>query len=53
LDLDDSEGQAMRVAGLVSPIVAERLAETLPVETGDGPGADADDASATTDGERS
>ncbi|QKG91951.1 metal-dependent transcriptional regulator [Halorubrum salinarum] len=53
LDLDDSEGQAMRVAGLVSPIVAERLAETLPVETGDGTGTDADDASATTDDERS
>ena len=29
LDLDTDEPEAMRMAGLVSPIVAERLAETL------------------------
>lgn len=30
LDLDDYEGEAMQVAGVVSPFVAERLAATLP-----------------------
>jgi DtxR family Mn-dependent transcriptional regulator len=29
LDLDDYESEAMRMAGLVSPLVADRLAETL------------------------
>lgn len=49
LDLDDYEAQAMGLAGLVSPTVAERLAETLPVDTGAAPGVDADDAPATPD----
>ena len=35
LDLDDYEAEAMGLAGLVSPTVAERLAATLPVETDD------------------
>ncbi|QLH83063.1 metal-dependent transcriptional regulator [Halosimplex pelagicum] len=30
LDLDDHETEAMELAGLVSPMVAERLAATLP-----------------------
>jgi DtxR family Mn-dependent transcriptional regulator len=30
LELDDYESEAMEVAGLVSPAVAERLADTLP-----------------------
>ncbi|MFY4812900.1 metal-dependent transcriptional regulator [Haloarcula argentinensis] len=36
LDLDDHETEAMELAGLVSPMVAERLAATLPcdAETG-------------------
>lgn len=36
LDLDDYETEAMELAGLVSPIVAKRLATTLPcdAETG-------------------
>jgi DtxR family Mn-dependent transcriptional regulator len=50
LDLDDYETQAMGLAGLVSPTVAERLAETLPVDT---PEVDADDAPATPDDESS
>jgi DtxR family Mn-dependent transcriptional regulator len=33
LELDDYEAEAMQLAGLVSPTVAERLAATLPVET--------------------
>lgn len=36
LDLDTHEREAMRMAGLVSPTVAERLAETL-VPTDEGP----------------
>lgn len=32
LDLDDYETEAMEMAGLVSPMVAERLAATLPCE---------------------
>lgn len=35
LDLDDHESEAMQVAGVVSPAVAERLAATLPAD-GDG-----------------
>jgi len=34
LDLDDHESEAMELAGLVSPVVAERLAATLPCEGG-------------------
>lgn len=34
LDLDDYETEAMELAGLVSPTVAERLAAMLPCETG-------------------
>ena len=36
LDLDTHEREAMQMAGLVSPAVAERLAETL-VPAGEGP----------------
>ena len=32
LDLDDYETEAMELAGLVSPMVAERLAATLPCD---------------------
>ncbi|EMA11412.1 iron (metal) dependent repressor, DtxR family [Haloarcula vallismortis] len=32
LDLDDHEAEAMELAGLVSPMVAERLAATLPCD---------------------
>lgn len=32
LDLDDYEAEAMEIAGIVSPDVAERLASTLPFE---------------------
>ncbi|KOX93632.1 metal-dependent transcriptional regulator [Haloarcula rubripromontorii] len=32
LDLDDHETEAMELAGLVSPMVAERLAATLPCD---------------------
>ncbi len=32
LDLDDYESEAMEMAGLVSPMVAERLAATLPCD---------------------
>ena len=42
LDLDDCEGEAMELAGLVSPTVARRLADTLPIET---------DVSSHTDGD--
>ncbi|WP_436932165.1 metal-dependent transcriptional regulator [Halosimplex halobium] len=34
LDLDDHETEAMELAGLVSPTVAERLAATLPSDPG-------------------
>lgn len=34
LDLDDHETEAMELAGLVSPVVAERLAATLPCDAG-------------------
>jgi DtxR family Mn-dependent transcriptional regulator len=34
LDLEDHETEAMEMAGLVSPDVAERLASTLPYEEG-------------------
>ncbi|GAA0663175.1 metal-dependent transcriptional regulator [Natronoarchaeum mannanilyticum] len=33
LDLDDFEAEALRVAGAISPAVADRLASTLPLET--------------------
>ncbi|KAA9399951.1 metal-dependent transcriptional regulator [Haloarcula sp. CBA1130] len=33
LDLDDHETEAMELAGLVSPMVAKRLAATLPCNT--------------------
>ncbi|ELZ38190.1 iron-dependent repressor [Halorubrum distributum JCM 10247] len=33
LELDDYEKEAMELAGLVSPTVAERLTDTLPIET--------------------
>jgi len=35
LDLDDHEAEAMRMAGLVSPPVADRLVETLIATDGD------------------
>jgi len=34
LDLDDYETEAMELAGLVSPMIAERLAATLPCDAG-------------------
>jgi DtxR family Mn-dependent transcriptional regulator len=34
LDLDDYETEAMKMAGVVSPDVAERLAFTLPLDEG-------------------
>ncbi|EMA33582.1 metal-dependent transcriptional regulator [Haloarcula japonica] len=34
LDLDDHETEAMELAGLVSPMIAERLAATLPCDAG-------------------
>jgi DtxR family Mn-dependent transcriptional regulator len=36
LELDDYEMEAMRLAGMVSPNVAQRLAATLPCEIEDG-----------------
>jgi DtxR family Mn-dependent transcriptional regulator len=33
LELDDYESEAMELAGLVSPMVAKRLAATLPCES--------------------
>lgn len=53
LDLEDHEPEAMELAGLVSPTVAERLAATLPCD-GDAGGSreDADAPSPTEDGER-
>jgi DtxR family Mn-dependent transcriptional regulator len=40
LELDDYEMEAMRLAGLVSPDVAHRLAATLPCDTDDMEGTD-------------
>jgi DtxR family Mn-dependent transcriptional regulator len=37
LELNDYEAEAMELAGLVSPTVAERLAATLPCETDSAP----------------
>jgi DtxR family Mn-dependent transcriptional regulator len=49
LELEDYEGEAMEVAGLVSPTVARRLADTLPT---DAPArSDGTDPSAATDDE--
>ncbi len=42
LDLDDHEAEAMELAGLVSPTVAERLAATLPTEVESEPQRDRD-----------
>jgi len=53
LDLEDYEGEAMELAGLVSPIVAERLADTLPTETDAPSYFDEDAPSAATDDETS
>jgi DtxR family Mn-dependent transcriptional regulator len=35
LDIDDHETEAMKMSGVVSPDVAERLASTLPFERGE------------------
>ncbi|WP_058994372.1 metal-dependent transcriptional regulator [Haloarcula sp. CBA1127] len=52
LDLDDHETEAMELAGLVSPMVAERLAATLPCDAGtEGTRGVADSNSATSDGD--
>jgi DtxR family Mn-dependent transcriptional regulator len=53
LDLEDHEAEAMNLAGLVSPTVAERLAATLPTGTDTPSQSDCDDASTVTDDETS
>lgn len=53
LELEDHEAEAMNLAGLVSPTVAERLAATLPTETSTPSESDADDASTATADETS
>ena len=53
LDLEDHEAEAMNLAGLVSPTVAERLAATLPTETDSFSQSDVGDASAETSNETS
>ncbi len=53
LDLEDHEGEAMELAGLVSPTVAERLAATLPSETVTTSQSDVADPSVSTDNETS
>lgn len=51
LELDDYEAEAMELAGLVSPMVAERLAATLPYDAGTTPdrGASLAEGAATDD----
>ncbi|AEM58118.1 iron-dependent repressor [Haloarcula hispanica N601] len=52
LDLDDHETEAMELAGLVSPMVAERLAATLPCDAGaEGTRGVTDSDSTTSDGD--
>ncbi|KZX47358.1 MULTISPECIES: metal-dependent transcriptional regulator [Haloarcula] len=52
LDLDDHETEAMELAGLVSPMVAERLAATLPCDAGaEGTREVSDSDSTTSDGD--
>ena len=52
LDLDDHETEAMELAGLVSPMVAERLAATLPCDAEtEGTRGVADSDSTTSDGD--
>ncbi|OYR39137.1 iron-dependent repressor [Halorubrum sp. Ib24] len=53
LELDDYEKEAMELAGLVSPTVAERLANTLPIETDAPSHSDGANSSAATDYESS
>ena len=53
LDLDDYESEAMKLAGLVSPTVAERLAATLPTETDVTPQSDMGELPPSTDDEDS
>lgn len=48
LDLEDYESEAMELAGLVSPAVAERLAATLPCDA-ETPGLDGSTAAVTDD----
>lgn len=52
LELDDYEAEAMELAGLVSPEVAERLADTLLAEADAGSPADAEAASEGSDEDR-
>lgn len=52
LELDDYEAEAMELAGLVSPDVAERLADTLLAETDALSPADSESASEGSDEER-
>ena len=52
LELDDYEAEAMELAGLVSPDVAERLADTLLAETDAPSPADSESASEGSDEER-
>jgi len=53
LELEDYEAEAMNLAGLVSPTVAQRLAATLPTEIDTPSKADVDDASTAIDNETS
>lgn len=53
LEVEDHEAEAMELAGLVSPTVAERLAATLPTETDVPSQFNVDDTSAVTDNETS
>jgi DtxR family Mn-dependent transcriptional regulator len=53
LDLDQYESEAMKLAGLVSPTVAERLAATLPTETDVTPQSDVEELPPSTDDEDS
>jgi len=53
LDLDEYESEAMELAGLVSPIVAERLAATLLSDADAAARPDHDESLATTDDEPS
>lgn len=51
LDLDDHETEAMELAGLVSPMVAERLAAILPCDAGGGTLGGDDSDSMTSNGD--
>lgn len=53
LDLDEHESEAMELAGLVSPTVAERLAATLLSDADAGAQADLNGSLAATDDEPS